>query len=145
MSEGLSTIEELVRAMDAVENAVTGYGDPSEEFRGLVLMRTVADRLAAVVKDVSTTLGEAGNVKADIDGVPYQLKQSSSYKWHMPDLFERLSAVATERGISEAEALRVACSITSAKSTGLKELGVDPDEFRTAQLGSWRLEGPKQR
>ena len=143
MSESLSTIEELDRAMEAVENAVTGYGDPSEEFRGLVQMKAVADRLAAVIKDVSTTMGEGGNVKADIDGVSYQLKQATSYKWNMPDLFERLPTVATERGISEADALRVACSITSAKVTGLKELGVDPDEFRTAQLGSWRLDGPK--
>lgn len=143
MSEGLSTIEELARAMEAVENTVTGHSDAGEEFRALVLMKAVADRLSALIKDVSTTLGEAGNLKADIDGVPYRLAQSSSYKWNMPDLFERLSAVAIDRGISEAEALRVACSITSAKSTGLKQLGMDPGEFRTAQLGSWRLEGPK--
>jgi hypothetical protein len=143
MSKGLSKIEELARAMEAVENTVTGHGDAGEEFRSLVLMKAVAGRLSAVIKDVSTTLGEGGNLKADVDGVPYRLAQSSSYKWNMPDLFERLSAVATDKGISEAKALRVACSITSAKSTGLKELGVDPDEFRTAQLGSWRLEGPR--
>lgn len=143
MSEGLASIEELERAIAAVENIVTGYGDAEEEFRGLVLMKAIADRLGAVIKCVATTLGEEGHLKANIDGVPYKLSQSTSYKWSMADLFDRLGTVAAERGISEADALRAACSITSAKVTGLRQLGVDPDEFRTAQLGSWHLEGPR--
>ncbi len=143
MSEGLAAIEELQRAMAAVENIVTGHGDPDEEFHGLVMMKTVADRLGLLIKDVAATLGEGGHLRSDVEGVPWKLSQSTSYKWDMPTLFERLSAIATERGISEAEVLRTACSITTAKTTGLKELGVDPDEFRTANAGSWRLEGPK--
>lgn len=143
MSEGLACVEELERAIGDVENIVTGYGDPEEEFRCLVRMKTVADRLGAVIKDVATTLGEGGHLKANVDGVPYKLSQSTSYKWNMADLFDRLGVVAAERGISEADALRAACSITSAKVTGLRQLGVDPDEFRTAQLGSWRLDGPR--
>lgn len=100
MSEGIASIEELERAIAAVENIVTGYGDAEEEFRGLVLMKAIADRLGAVIKSVATTLGEEGHLKANIDGVPYKLSQATSYKWSMPDLFSTDSAQWRQSGVS---------------------------------------------
>jgi len=54
-----------------------------------------------------------------------------------------LKGVAAETGRSEAELVLEACSVTTGKVTGVRGVGLDPDEFREEREGAIRLVRPK--
>ena len=127
----------------AAELADAGLGDDDGLGRRLVYLKDVQDILATLVKAALTDLGERGTTQFDVDKVPYRLRQSVSYRWDMDGLFSKLHEIARARKMNEVDLVRSVCSITTARVTALRQYEVDANDYRSAQPGSWRLEGPK--
>lgn len=138
--EVLSKLREAVEQLEA-----TGItpDDPDAAGRCLVVVDELASRLRTLAAEGAANLAEAGVNALEVDGVQYGIAPATSWKWDMAALMTALKGVAAETGRSEAEVLLEACSVTTGKVTGVRGLGLDPDEFREQREGAVRLVRPK--
>ena len=136
-------VAQLRAAVEQLEAAGITADDPDSAARCLVAVDELASRLRALALEGAAALAEAGLVQLDVDGKPFRIEPATSWKWDMPTLLTALKGVAAESGRSEAELVLEACSVTSGKVTGVRGLGLDPDEFREQREGAVRLVRPK--
>jgi len=136
-------VAQLRAAVEQLEASGITADDPDAAARCLVAVDDVAARLRSLAMEGAAALAEAGLSQLDVDGQQVRIEPATSWKWDMPALLTALKGVAAETGRSEAELVLEACSVTTGKVTGVRGVGLDPDEYREQREGAVRLVRPK--
>jgi hypothetical protein len=136
-------VAHLRSAVEQLEAMGITADDPDGAGRALVAVDELASRLKTLALEGAAALAEVGLVQLNVDGKEFRIEPATSWKWDMPALLTAVKGVAAETGRSEAELVLEACSVTTGKVTGVRGLGLEPDEYREQREGAIRLVRPK--